>query len=164
MQKIALSTLLEKILMRIPELYKKQFDKDKVFDGDRAHSCIQKVNTAFQSLVVAFQEEKRCSYAYTALADLLVAIDGDVLQCIEHPSVTMNIEKANLLAAMLEDAAYLKSALPPQWVKKILPSKEPFFPSYTRSDKLKVWLFAYGHIAYKRRNIFCDTSPLQDRI
>jgi hypothetical protein len=54
---------------------------------------------------------------------------------------------------MLEDAADLKNASPPSWVKEVRPTPYPIFPEGV-GGTMRLYLLAYGEPIYKRRNIF----------
>lgn len=66
----------------------------------------------------------------------------------------------NYVAAMVEQAAHQKDVPPPEWVRDIASLDEPWFATRLRS--LRQHLLAAAPVAFKRRNLFVD-STIGDR-
>ena len=64
--------------------------------------------------------------------------------------------EANYLAAMLEYTATEKKVPPPEWVKDIEPLEMPWFASSLQS--LRLYLLTHSPPAFRRRNLFVDSS------
>ena len=62
----------------------------------------------------------------------------------------------NYVAAMVEYAAYLKDRRPPAWTAGIPPLERPRFA--TDLEGLRTYLLVSAPVAFKRRNIFVDSS------
>jgi uncharacterized protein (DUF1778 family) len=67
----------------------------------------------------------------------------------------------NYVAAMVEEAAYQKGEAPPTWVNDVKPLEEPYFTVPFR--RLRPHLLRAAPVAFKRRNIFVD-STVGDRV
>lgn len=67
----------------------------------------------------------------------------------------------NYVAAMVELAAQQKGVPPPAWTRQIEPLENPVFASDLRG--LRLHLLRVAPIAFKRRNIFVDSS-IGDRV
>ncbi|MCB0310775.1 MAG: DUF1778 domain-containing protein [Bdellovibrionales bacterium] len=72
------------------------------------------------------------------------------------PTVKLDAELANRIAAMIEYAAEKKQAIAPEWTVKIKPLAAPVFDTDLKS--LKTYLLLNSPTAFKRRNIFLDSS------
>ncbi len=68
---------------------------------------------------------------------------------------------ANYVAAMVEQAANLKGVAPPAWVREVEGLDRPYF--VTELSSLRSWLLMSAPVAFKRRNIFVDSS-IGDRV
>jgi hypothetical protein len=116
---------------------------------------IRELNKAFQDVANAISNDPIGSgrYPYAFLSDLLMKAKGEHISFIQRPSVSLESDRENVLACMLEDVADLKHSHPPSWVKEIKPTSYPIFPEGV-GDKMRLYLLAYGEPIYKRRNIF----------
>ena len=93
-----------------------------------------------------------------ALAELnawLAAAPGDLFELLPRPSIE-NPYLANYVAAMVEQAAYLRGVLPPEWTSGILPLPAPVFAVSWLS--LRAHLLLESPVPFRRRNIFIDSG------
>ena len=67
----------------------------------------------------------------------------------------------NYVAAMVEHACHRRDVAPPSWVHEVAPIETPYFA--TRLQSLRLHLIRASPVAFKRRNIFVDSS-LGDRV
>lgn len=67
----------------------------------------------------------------------------------------------NYVAAMVEHAAHKKGVDPPSWAREVVPLEEPHFAASLAS--LRPHLLRAAPVAFKRRNIFVDSS-VGDRV
>ena len=63
---------------------------------------------------------------------------------------------ANYIAAMVEHTCALRKTRPPDWVCEISPLPEPVFASGLQS--LRLYLLSHAPAAFRRRNLFVDSS------
>ena len=63
---------------------------------------------------------------------------------------------SNYVAAMVEQAAYMKRLAPPKWTATIAPLDAPRFATPMKS--LRAHLLLSAPVPFKRRNIFVDSS------
>ena len=102
-------------------------------------------------------------YLLAELSDLLRAIPSD-----EFAAVTSHVElsahedvTANYVAAMVEHAAATRKVAPPSWTRRIQPLESPWFAADLPA--LRPWLLIASPAAFKKRNIFVD-STIDDRV
>ncbi len=79
-------------------------------------------------------------------ADLVAPVDVHELDLLHQ----------NYVAAMVEQAAELKGANPPEWTRTIAPLTTPWFATSMRS--LRVHLLTASPVPFKRRNLFVDAG------
>ncbi len=98
------------------------------------------------------------SYALAALHDLLCTLGADELQqaVAEAPPPTLAAEAANYVTAMVETACVRAGVEVPVWTRSIRPLDTPMFASQLES--LRLHLLANSPPAFRRRNIFVDTT------
>lgn len=64
--------------------------------------------------------------------------------------------EANYVAAMIETACTKRNIAPPSWLASIAPLTDPWFATRLRS--LKVYLLTASPPAFRRRNLFVDST------
>jgi hypothetical protein len=62
----------------------------------------------------------------------------------------------NYVAAMVEQASFLKRVQPPAWTARIAPLEEPYFAAPLKA--LRLHLLRASPVPFKRRNIFVDAA------
>ena len=72
------------------------------------------------------------------------------------PTAQLAPFEANYVAAMLEYTAAAKDVPVPGWVKDVVPLEMPWFASSLQS--LRLYLLANSPPAFRRRNLFIDSS------
>lgn len=102
-------------------------------------------------------------YVLAALNDLLTATPAEAFQeaVAEPPTHRLDPWAANYVAAMVETAAHRHQVPPPAWTLDVQPLSRPSFGSPLESLRLHLLLAAPP--AFKRRNIFVDSS-IGDRV
>jgi hypothetical protein len=115
-------------------------------------------DTAWQELVAALASADEPGYVLAELNDLLTRsapIEFTRLTALEPPR-GLAPWTANYLAALVEQAAALKSVAPPVWSARIAPLAEPWFGTALRS--LRPYLLRVSPVPFKRRNLFVDSG------
>ncbi len=117
----------------------------------------------FAQLVTGLQNSKNRRFALAELNDFLTRLAPSeypdaVDKCDRHGLSSFS---QNYLAAMVERAAEMKKLNPPSWVHDVMPLDEPWFA--TRLKNLRLHLIRAAPVAFKRRNLFVDSS-LGDRV
>jgi hypothetical protein len=122
----------------------------------------------FAELVEALRGAARSdrSYVFAELNDFLSDLAGfelaDAVEHVEHADLAgLDPYVRNYVAAMVEQACYLRSVAPPAWTSGIAPLEEPRFASDLKS--LRPHLLRASPVPFKRRNIFIDAS-IGDRV
>ena len=102
-------------------------------------------------------------YALAALNDLLTETPAEAFReaVAEPPTDRLDPWAANYVAAMVETAAHRHQVMPPAWTLAVQPLTRPAFGSPLESLRLHLLLAAPP--AFKRRNIFVDSS-IGDRV
>jgi len=62
----------------------------------------------------------------------------------------------NYVAATVEQTAHLRKVAPPAWVREVEPLEEPWFA--VRFASLRAHLLVASPVAFKRRNLFVDST------
>lgn len=119
--------------------------------------------TRFGELMALLAREPERRYALAELNDLLSALGADELgEAVAHADVAgLSGLMQNYVAAMVEQACYLKGARPPSWTDRIDPLDAPYFA--VPLESLRLHLLAASPVPFKRRNIFVDAA-LGDRV
>jgi hypothetical protein len=78
-----------------------------------------------------------------------------------RPEVELTAFLANYVAAMVESACAKRGISVPAWTRKVAPLNEPVFGSGLK--RLRLHLLTHAPAAFRRRNIFIDSS-LGDRV
>lgn len=117
----------------------------------------------FRELVEALRRDQDRPFLLAELNDLLASLtatafvdavsDADLRA---HGALT-----ANYIAAMIEHTAARLQVDPPAWTRHVEVLELPYFASDLRS--LRPWLLAASPVAFKRRNLFVD-STVGDRV
>ena len=104
------------------------------------------------------QDERARRFVFAELNDLLTRLNSEELpQAIAvAPPAWLSAELSNYWAAMVEHACAARQILPPRWTLAIAPLKDPMFGSSLES--LRLHLLANSPPAFRRRNIFIDTT------
>jgi hypothetical protein len=102
-------------------------------------------------------------FTLAALNDLLTDTPPNAFRdaVAEPPTDRLDPWAANYVAAMVETAAHRHGVPPPDWTLAIRPLSQPAFGSTLESLRLHLLLAAPP--AFKRRNIFVDSS-IGDRV
>ena len=97
-------------------------------------------------------------FALAELNDLLAALSGSELRdSLEGVDVTrLSSLDQNYVAAMVEQAAYMRGVTPPAWTARVRPLDTPYFTTPLAS--LRPHLLRASPVPFKRRNIFIDSS------
>ncbi|HEU4464831.1 MAG TPA: hypothetical protein VFS53_07295 [Gemmatimonadota bacterium] len=117
----------------------------------------------FEELLRALREEDRHRFALAELNDFLARLTPiefhDAVGDSEPEGLTPRI--GNYVAAMVEHAASRMNVDPPSWTADVAPLEEPWFP--VEFPRLRAYLLRVAPVAFKRRNIFVD-STVGDRV
>lgn len=103
------------------------------------------------------------SYCLANLNDWLTTLTpGEFLRAVQQPPQDIIPPfLLNYITAMIEQAAVIKDVNIPSWANEIAPLAEPYFSSSLSS--LRIYLLLNSPVAFKRRNIFIDSS-IGDRV
>ena len=98
------------------------------------------------------------SYIFAELHDFLDRLNGeDFERAVRHaPEVSLPPFETNYLAAMIEYAAGLEGAIPPDWTREVPPLERPWFASSLKG--LRLYLLTNSPPPFRRRNLFVDSS------
>lgn len=112
----------------------------------------------FERLVGALHADGQTSFALAALNDFLAQRQAADFESIlsAPPGVTLGALDSALLASMIEHAASRVGARVPHWVASTPAVDEPFFASELKG--LRLYLLTSSPPAFRRRNLFVDTS------
>jgi uncharacterized protein (DUF1778 family) len=110
------------------------------------------------AIVAALRDDTNRTFALAALNDSLSS-----LAPIEFPDAVARIDvralsplMQNYVAAMVEHAARGMGVAAPEWTAAVVPLDEPFFATQLR--KLRLHLLHVAPVAFRRRNIFADST------
>lgn len=114
--------------------------------------------TARFQICVAAAAGARHSFALAELNCLLTEISSDELSVAvaAGPESSPSPFIANYVAAMVELACERRAIAVPRWTKAIAPLTDPAFGSALPS--LRHYLLTHSPAAFRRRNIFIDSS------
>lgn len=112
----------------------------------------------FAELVRALANTDAPAFPLAELHDLLTACTAaDFDACVAASSpATLPAWLANYVAAMVETAAHRLGMAPPSWVHAIVPLDTPWFATELRA--LRPYLLRVSPVAFRRRNLFVDTT------
>ncbi len=101
------------------------------------------------------------SYVLAEINDLLAKASAAEIESLSAPSIA-DPYLANYVAAMVEQAAHMKSSTsPPVWTSAVVPLARPVFA--TPWMALRAHLLLESPVPFRRRNIFID-STIGDRV
>jgi hypothetical protein len=111
-----------------------------------------------QELLQNLKDDSGRSFVFAELNDLLTRLDTEELRqtVVVPPVASLSAELSNYWAAMVEHACAQRNIPPPPWTSSIPPLERPMFGSSLES--LRLHLLARSPPAFRRRNIFIDTS------
>lgn len=117
----------------------------------------------FREILLALGESSDRRFALAELHDFLVALEpSEFADAVVHAEIEkLDPLVANYVAAMVEQAASVKRIDPPRWTADVEPLTEPWFA--VPFPSLRFYLLRVSPIAFKRRNIFVD-STIGDRV
>ena len=117
----------------------------------------------FQGLIEALSTAEKPGYVLAELNELLTPLTtGEFeLAVAEPPQVQLDPYWANYVAAMIEQAAASKRTEAPRWTENVSPLADPVFGTSLKS--LRLHLLTHAPLAFRRRNIFIDSS-IGDRV
>ena len=117
----------------------------------------------FQDTLKALSNAEKPGYVLAELNELLTQFTtGEFkLAVSEPPRVQLDPYWENYVAAMIEHAASRKNTEAPSWTESVRPLDEPVFGSSPK--RLSLHLLTHSPLAFRRRNIFIDSS-IGDRV
>jgi uncharacterized protein (DUF1778 family) len=117
----------------------------------------------FEDLLVALRHDADRRFALAELNDLLAGLSASRLREVVASADVEQVPDPvrNYVAAMVEQATQRKGVDPPDWTRRVAPLEEPFFA--TPLPGLRLHLLKRTPVAFKRRNIFIDSS-VGDRV
>lgn len=112
----------------------------------------------FDNILALLGDKTEQRYALAQLNDLLTALaPAEFRQTVAHAEVArLSPFLQNYVAAMIEQAAYMKGAPPPAWAARVVPLETPHFATPLKS--LRLHLLRASPVSFKRRNIFVDAT------
>lgn len=117
----------------------------------------------FGEILRSLQEESEWRFALAELNDFLAGLaPSEFRDAVGEAEIgSLTLLAANYAAAMVEQAASRLGVDPPDWTSDVEPLDEPHFAVPFRS--LRAHLLRSAPVAFKRRNIFVDSS-VGDRV
>ncbi len=121
------------------------------------------VQRRFREILQALGEDSDRRFALAELHDFLAALAPAQFAYVVADAEIERLSPldANYVAAMVEQAASVKRIDPPRWTADVEPLTEPRFA--VPFPSLRFYLLRVSPIAFKRRNIFVDSS-VGDRV
>ena len=112
----------------------------------------------FRQLVDALASSPRRRFVTAQIHDFLHGLSSSAFRVAIADCPWMDLEPywANYLAAMVEVTAQIHGQASPDWIRRILPLKEPAFGTDLKS--LRLHLLTSSPIPFRRRNIFIDST------
>jgi hypothetical protein len=112
----------------------------------------------FGSIVRALRNEKEHPFAFAELNDFLAKeTPTSFLDAVATADLRgLSAWASNYLAAMVEHTASRLGVSAPGWCTQVEPSETPYFATTLKS--LRPYLLCAAPTAFKRRNIFVDSS------
>lgn len=112
----------------------------------------------FEQLLELLVDGTERRYVLAELNDLLSQLAGDELgQAVIHADLSrLSPRWSNYVAAMVEQACYLRGVRPPAWTADVAPLEAPQFAAPLMS--LRLHLLRASPVPFRRRNIFVDTG------
>lgn len=104
------------------------------------------------------RRSQAASYPLASLSDLLAGLDATGMATVlaEPPRPRLPQPLDALVAAMVEHTAWMKGVPVPRWAAETPPLEQPYFASSLAS--LRVHLLTHSPPAFRRRNLFVDTT------
>jgi len=117
----------------------------------------------FAEILSELREPGRERFALASFSDLLAELPANEFRLALAGLVPTGLSTRlqNLIAAMVEHAAAQEGAPPPAWACEIMPLESPWFA--TNLKKLRAHLLRVSPVAFRRRNLFVD-STVGDRV
>jgi uncharacterized protein (DUF1778 family) len=111
-----------------------------------------------QDLLRALRDDSARRFVLAELNDLLARLTAEELRdaIAAAPPAWLSAELSNYWAAMVEHTCAARLIPPPAWTITIAPLEKPMFGSSLES--LRLHLLAHSPPAFRRRNIFIDTT------
>lgn len=112
----------------------------------------------FAELLVVLGEAADRRYALAELNDFLAALaPAELREAVGHAELaSLSPFLRNYIAAMVEQASYIKSVQAPAWTRQVPALDVPRFATSMMS--LRLHLLRASPVPFKRRNIFVDAS------
>lgn len=113
----------------------------------------------FQSICLKMSKDiTNKSFYLSDLNDYLTNLSANefLIALDTRPNVKLSISDWNIIVAMIDYAAYKKRAKSPDWLNDVEPLQHPLFA--TELTTVRQYLLITSPIAFRRRNIFVDTS------
>ena len=117
----------------------------------------------FEELLTLLRDGTERRYALAELNDLLSALaPTELREAVAHADLAhLSPFLRNYVAAMVEQASYLKRVRPPSWTAQVEPLGTPWFATPLAS--LRLHLLRASPVPFKRRNLFVDAA-VGDRV
>jgi mobilization protein NikA len=110
------------------------------------------------AIVATLRDDANRRFALAALNDSLSSLTpiefSDAVARIDVRALSLLLQ--NYVAAMVEHAAHSKGVSAPRWTDAVVPLGEPFFATQLKS--LRLHLLRVAPVAFRRRNIFADST------
>lgn len=112
----------------------------------------------FEELLSLLAAEEGDRFVLAELNDLLAGLAsgelGDAVAVADVSPLTPVLQ--NHVAAMVEQACWMKGIRPPGWTARVRPLETPWFATPMKS--LRLHLLRASPVPYKRRNLFVDAG------
>jgi uncharacterized protein (DUF1778 family) len=110
------------------------------------------------AIVAALRDDANRRFALAALNDSLSSLTpiefSDAAAWIDVRALSLPLQ--NYVAAMVEHAAHSKGVAAPEWTAEVVPLGVPLFATQLKS--LRLHLLRVAPVAFRRRNIFADST------
>jgi hypothetical protein len=113
----------------------------------------------FVEMVAALGQPHEGHFLWAALSDVLnklTARDFAAAVFLAPGLSSLGPFEANYLAAQVEHRATQLGVAPPAWARWVQPLEEPWFA--TDLKRLRIYLLAASPVAFRRRNLFVDST------
>lgn len=112
----------------------------------------------FAKLLDSLRIDPNPAFALAALSDFLGELPaGQIDDATAHADLSrIPPLLQNYVAAMVEQACVVKRIAPPAWTREVAPLDEPYFAGGLKT--LRPYLLSVSPVAFKRRNLFVDSS------
>jgi uncharacterized protein (DUF1778 family) len=120
--------------------------------------ALQAAADRLATIVGALRDDANRRFALAALNDSLSSLApiefADAVATIDVRALSPVLQ--NYVGAMVEHAAHSKDVAAPEWTAAVIPLGEPFFA--TQLESLRLHLLRVAPVAFRRRNIFADST------